>query len=66
MLEKLTEKIEVLTSVEADKAFFAVKDTIPTLSRISAELILQLPRYGQLNSVDSTLEAMCRGLKVCC
>lgn len=65
MLTKFGEQISRFTSLEADKDFYEIKDAIPTLSRVCSELILQLTRYGQLNSMDSTLEAMSRELKVC-
>ncbi|VDL11664.1 unnamed protein product [Hymenolepis diminuta] len=63
MLTKFGEQISHFTSLEADKDFYEIKDAIPTLSRVCSELILQLTRYGQLNSMDSTLEAMSRELK---
>ncbi|KAM3186028.1 hypothetical protein ACTXT7_005209 [Hymenolepis weldensis] len=63
MLTKFVEQISRFTSLEADKDFYEIKDAIPTLSRVCSELILQLTRYGQLNSMDSTLEAMSRELK---
>ncbi|VDN99390.1 unnamed protein product [Rodentolepis nana] len=63
MLTKFGEQISRLTSLEADKDFYEIKDAIPTLSRVCSELVLQLTRYGQLNSMDSTLETMSRELK---
>lgn len=67
MLSKLLEPLQAMTKLEgwgdADMAV-GVKEKLPGLARVCAALILSLPRYGQLNSVDSLMEEIVAQLKV--
>ncbi|VDM16997.1 unnamed protein product [Hydatigera taeniaeformis] len=63
MLLKVLGQLDSYTSVEANEKFTEIKGNLPIMARVCAELILQLPRYGQLNSIDSTLEEMVEELK---
>ncbi|KAL5105662.1 Cullin-associated NEDD8-dissociated protein 1 [Taenia crassiceps] len=63
MLEKVLGQLDDCTSVELSEKFLQIKGNLPNLARACAELILQLPRYGQLDSIDSTLEDMVDELK---
>ncbi|VDK35860.1 unnamed protein product [Taenia asiatica] len=63
MLEKVLEQLNDCTSVVLSENFSQIKGDLPIMARVCAELILQLPRYGQLNSIDSTLEEMVAELK---
>lgn len=64
MLEKVLGYLNGYTSVELCENFAQIKGNLPIMARVCAELILQLPRYGQLDSIDSTLEEMVAELKV--
>ncbi|KAL5964650.1 Cullin-associated NEDD8-dissociated protein 1 [Taenia solium] len=63
MLEKVLEQLNDYASVVLSENFSQIKGDLPIMARVCAELILQLPRYGQLNSIDSTLEEMVAELK---
>ncbi|KAH9279556.1 Cullin-associated Nedd8-dissociated protein 1 [Echinococcus granulosus] len=63
MLEKVLEPLADYTSVEMSENFLLIREDLSILARVCAELILQLPRYGQLNSIDSTMEEMVAELK---